>query len=128
MTREPVQATTPPDDLPFPLDIRALLAGWKLPFFRSAAFHPDSARSTDWNCGAYLAQGLAHCGACDTPRNFLGAEKSGRALEGGYAQGWHAYALDEASPAPEPWTADAIYAYLRHGWQAQHGVALGRMG
>jgi mono/diheme cytochrome c family protein len=128
MTREPAQATTPPDDLPFPLDIRALLAGWKLLFFRSATFHPDSTQNAEWNRGAYLAQGLAHCGTCHTPRNFLGAEKSGRAFGGGYAQGWYAYALDAASPAPEPWTADAIYAYLRHGWQARHGAALGPMG
>jgi mono/diheme cytochrome c family protein len=75
-----------------------------------------------------LVQGLAHCGACHTPRNFLGAEKSGRRFAGGEAQGWSAYALDAASPAPEPWTSDAMYAFLRHGWQAQHGDALGPMG
>jgi mono/diheme cytochrome c family protein len=128
MTREPVQAATPPNDLAFPLGIRALLAFWKLLFFHPAAFHPDSAQSAEWNRGAYLAQGLAHCGACHTPRNFLGAEKSGRRFDGGEAQGWYAGALDAASPAPDPWTADAIYAYLRHGWQPQHGVALGPMG
>ncbi len=128
MTRAPVQADTPSDDLPFPLNIRALLAGWKLLFFRPASFQPDPAQSAAWNRGAYLAQGLAHCGACHTPRNFLGAEKSGRRFAGGDAQGWSAYALDAASPAPEPWTADAIYAFLRRGWQAAHGVALGPMG
>ncbi len=128
MTREPAQATVPSNDLPFPLDIRALQAGWKLLFFRPATFHPDSTQSAAWNRGAYLVQGLAHCGACHTPRNFLGAEKSGRRLGGGEAQGWYAYALDAASPAPEQWTADRIYDYLRYGWQAQHGVALGPMG
>jgi mono/diheme cytochrome c family protein len=128
MTREPAHSTIPPNDLSFPLDIRAVLTGWKLLFFRPAAFHPDNAQSAAWNRGAYLVQGLAHCGACHTPRNWLGAEKSGRRLDGGDAQGWDAYALNVASSAPEPWTADAIYAYLRHGWQAQHGVALGPMG
>jgi mono/diheme cytochrome c family protein len=128
MTREPVRASVPPSDLPFPLDIRAVLAGWKLLFFHPATFHADGAQSAEWNRGAYLVEGLAHCGACHTPRNFLGAEKSGRRFDGGEAQGWYAYALDAASPAPVPWTSDAIYNYLRHGWQARHGVALGPMG
>jgi mono/diheme cytochrome c family protein len=128
MTREPAQATIPPNDLSFPLDIRALIAGWKLLFFRPAPFHPDSTQSEAWNRGAYLVQGLAHCGACHTPRNFLGAEKAGQRFDGGEVQGWYADPLSVASLAPEPWTEDTLYAYLRHGWQAQHGVALGPMG
>ena len=35
-------------------------------------------RAREWNRGAYLAEGLSHCGACHTPRNLLGAEKSRR--------------------------------------------------
>jgi mono/diheme cytochrome c family protein len=128
MTREPVRATNPPNELPFPLSIRMLVAGWKLLFFRQAAFHPDSTQSAAWNRGAYLVQGLAHCGACHTPRNLLGAEKSGQSFAGGEAQGWYGYPLNAASPAPETWTADTIAAYLRQGWQARHGVALGPMG
>ena len=127
VTREPVRASAPPNDLSFPFDYRFLITGWKLLFLRPAAFHPDPVRSAQWNRGAYLVQGLAHCGACHTPRNFLGAEESGQAFAGGEAQDWYAYALDKASPAPEPWTADSLYAYLRHGWQAQHGDALGPM-
>jgi mono/diheme cytochrome c family protein len=127
MTREAVQATEPPNDLAFPLGFRFLIAGWKLLFFHPAGFQPNSTQSAAWNRGAYLAQGLGHCGACHTPRNLLGAEKSGQAHAGGDVQGWHAYALNAASPAPEPWTADTLYAYLRHGWQARHGDALGPM-
>jgi mono/diheme cytochrome c family protein len=127
MTREKVRAKTPPDSLSFPFNIRALLTGWRLLFFRAAAFRPDSAQSAEWNRGAYLVQGLAHCGACHTPRNFLGAEKTGQRFAGGSAEGWYAYALDAASPKPIPWTAGAIDFYLRHGWYAQHGDALGPM-
>ncbi|HUB15217.1 MAG TPA: cytochrome c [Acetobacteraceae bacterium] len=127
MTRAPVRAGVPANELSFPFDYRFLIAGWKLVLFRPAAFRLDATQSAQWNRGAYLVQGLAHCGACHTPHDFLGAEQSGRSLAGGEAQGWYAYALDNNAPAPVPWTADSLYAYLRHGWQAQHGDALGPM-
>ena len=127
MTRRPVRASPPPNDLSFPFDYRFLITAWKLLFFRATPFRPDPAQSAQWNRGAYLVQGLAHCGACHTPRNVFDAEQSGQALAGGEAQGWYAYALNKASPAPVAWTADSLYAYLRHGWQAQHGDALGPM-
>jgi mono/diheme cytochrome c family protein len=127
MTREPVRASARENRLAFPLDHRVLVAGWKLLFLHRGAYRPDSTKSGEWNRGAYLVEGLAHCGACHTPRNFLGAEKSGRHFDGGEAEGWYAYALDAASPAPLPWTADTIGDYLRHGWQPKHGVALGPM-
>lgn len=126
MTRRPVRATRPANDLPFPLDDRAVLAFWRLLFFHPGPYRANPRHDAAWNRGAYLAQGVAHCGACHTPRNFLGAETSPR-FGGGQAQGWYAYPLDHASPAPTRWTANRIYAYLRHGWQAQHGDALGPM-
>ena len=49
------------------------LAGWKLLFLDEGVFEPDPAKDETWNRGAYLAEGLAHCGACHTPRNALGA-------------------------------------------------------
>jgi len=127
ITRPPVHAARPPNDLSFPFDHRFLIAGWKLLFFRTPPFRPDPGQSATWNRGAYLVQGIAHCGACHTPRNLLGAEEAGHLLAGGEVQGWYAYALNGASPAPLPWTADSLYAYLRHGWQAQHGDSLGPM-
>ena len=50
----------------------------------------DPTQSAAWNRGAYLVQSAAHCGSCHTPRNLLGAEKKGRQLAGGEAEGWHA--------------------------------------
>jgi mono/diheme cytochrome c family protein len=77
MTREPVHAPAREDQVPFPLDQRFLIAGWKLLFLRPGAYRPDSSQSAEWNRGAYLVEGLAHCGACHTPRNALGAERRG---------------------------------------------------
>jgi mono/diheme cytochrome c family protein len=127
MTREPVRAERPRNDVVFPLDIRMLVSGWKLLFFEQQAFRPDPSQSAEWNRGAYLAQGLGHCGACHTPRNFLGAEKKREFLAGGEAEGWHAPAIDATSRAPMPWTADTLYRYLRYGASATHEVAAGPM-
>lgn len=127
MTRRPAHAAVPAPDLPFPLNLRAVMAGWNLLFFRPGAYAPDPRHDAEWNRGAYLVEGLGHCGACHTPHGALGQEESGRRLAGGIAEGWNAYALDAASPAPVPWTVDALAFYLRHGWQAVHGVARGPM-
>jgi mono/diheme cytochrome c family protein len=127
MTRRPVRAEAPKPDLVFPLNVRTLLAGWKLMFMERTRFQPDPAQSRQWNRGAYLAQGLGHCGSCHTPRNFLGGEKGSRPLAGGDAGGWHAPALNSSNPAPAPWTQERLFAYLRHGMDDAHSVAAGPM-
>jgi mono/diheme cytochrome c family protein len=127
MTRESVRASPPENALPFPLNVRDLLAAWKAFYFRAARYQPQPAQSAVWNRGAYLVEGLGHCGACHTPRNSLGAEKKGQALAGGRVEGWNAYAIDSTSPAPVPWDADSLFSYLRHGWHSRHGIARGPM-
>lgn len=127
MTREPVRAETPANDLPFPLNMRPLLAGWNLLFLDSNRIEPRADQSAEWNRGAYLVASVAHCGACHTPRNALGGERRHAAYSGGVAEGWHAPALNAASRAPVPWTADSLFAYLRYGYAEQHGAALGPM-
>lgn len=127
MTREPVRAETPPNRMLFPFNMRALIGSWKHFFFERGRFQPDPAQSAEWNRGAYLAEGLAHCGACHTPRNLLGAEKKSRAFAGGEAENWHAPALDAAAPAPVPWTAAQLYRYLRSGLDDVHDIAAGPM-
>jgi mono/diheme cytochrome c family protein len=127
MTREPVHATPPENQLQFPLSVRMMMIGWNLLFLHPGPFRPDSNHDETWNRGAYLVEGLGHCGACHSPRNVLAGEKSGERLSGGEAEGWTAYALNEASPAPVPWTADALTNYLQRGFDDSHGVALGPM-
>jgi mono/diheme cytochrome c family protein len=127
MTREPVRADTPANDLPFPLSMRILIAGWKLMFLKVGQLGPDPVLSTELNRGAYLVEGLAHCGACHTPRNGLGAERNGAYLGGGETQGWYAPALNASTTAPVAWTADQLFTYLRNGFVPAHGVAAGPM-
>ncbi len=127
MTRPPVHAPARENALSFPLDQRFVIAGWKLLFLRRGSYQPDSTKSAEWNRGAYLVEGLAHCGACHTPRNGLGAERPNAQFAGGDVDNWHAYAINAQSPAPVPWNTEALFAYLRNGWQPDHGVARGPM-
>jgi mono/diheme cytochrome c family protein len=127
MTRQPVHAPARDNQLAFPLDQRFVVAGWKLLFLRRGAYQPDSARSAEWNRGAYLVEGLAHCGACHTPRNLLGAERASARFAGGDADNWQAYAINSQSPSPVPWNTQALFSYLRQGWHPDHGVARGPM-
>lgn len=128
MSAEPVAARPPETKLAFPFNIRPSLAGWNTLFHRNEVFQPDATQSAQWNRGAYLAEGLGHCSACHSPRNALGAEKTGKAyLTGGEAEGWEAPALTALSAAPVPWTEDDLFQYLRTGYAARHGAAAGPM-
>lgn len=128
MSQPAVHSETPANQLPFPFDQRQLMAGWNLLFLEPGAYRDEPTRNQQWNRGAYLAEGLGHCSACHSPRNALGAEKSGSAhFAGGEAEGWTAPALNASSPAPIAWSEEALYAYLRHGYSAYHGVASGPM-
>ncbi len=127
MTRPPVRATAQSNTVPFPLNIRLLQAGWKLLFVTDGRYQPDTTKSAEWNRGAYLAEGLSHCGACHTPRNLLGAEKSSQAYAGAEIDGWIAPPLTDANPAPAPWSQADLFSYLRSGSSAVHGTAAGSM-
>ena len=127
MTRAPVRASAQANTFPFPLNIRYLQAGWKLLFFHPGRFEPDPNKSAEWNRGAYLAEGLSHCGACHTPRNLLGAERSSAAYTGAVVDDWIAPALTAANPSPAPWTHEELQSYLRNGVSVLHGIAAGPM-
>jgi nicotinate dehydrogenase subunit B len=127
MAQPAVRAEIPKNELAFPFNWRPLLAGWNALFHSTATFEADPTKSAIWNRGAYLVEGLGHCGACHSPRNALGAEKAGAYLAGGFAEGWEAPSLTSLSQAPIPWSEDELFAYLRSGESRLHGVAAGPM-
>ena len=75
-TVEPVNYTPPDNDMDFPYGNRRLMGLWNTLFFDKGRFVADPVLSDEVNRGAYLVQGLGHCGACHSPRNLLGAEKN----------------------------------------------------
>ncbi|MCB5364464.1 c-type cytochrome [Pusillimonas sp. CC-YST705] len=128
MTQEPVSYKPPETQLAFPYNLRPTLAGWNLLYHDPKPYVPDTTQTTLWNRGAYLVQGAGHCAACHSPRNALGAEKTGEHfLAGNVIDGWEAPALNALSKAPIPWTEASLYAYLRTGYSPLHGVAAGPM-
>ena len=128
MTRPAVQARAPANRLKEPFGFRPLLAGWNLLFLHKGPLVDDPGQSAEWNRGRALAEGLAHCGGCHTPRNELGAERSDHAYDGAWIEGWYAPPLNANSPAVRPWTAEDLFAYLRTGLSASHAAAAGPMG
>jgi len=128
MSQPAVKAKAPETQLAFPYNLRPAMAGWNLLFHDATPFKADPARSAEWNRGAYLVEGAGHCAACHSPRNALGAEKSGiHYLGGGEAEGWSAPALNQLAGGKLPWSREELYQYLRTGFSARHGVAAGPM-
>ncbi len=84
-TLQPVPGVVRDHDLPFPLNIRRTLGGWKLLFLHGSPFKPDPAHSAQWNRGAYLVNGPGHCAECHSPRNLLGGIVPGLRFTGGPA-------------------------------------------
>ncbi len=128
MSQTPVQSTAPATQLAFPYNLRPAMAGWNALFHDATPFKADPVRSPEWNRGAYLVEGAGHCAACHSPRNALGAEKTGiNYLGGGEAEGWSAPALNQLAGGKLPWSRDELYQYLRSGFSSRHGVAAGPM-
>jgi mono/diheme cytochrome c family protein len=127
MTRAPAAQANRQPQLDFPLNFRIFAAGWQLLFLTKGPYRNDPSQNAAWNRGAYLVEGVGHCGGCHTPRNALGAERKNEPFGGGASEGWSAPALNAASPAPVPWTAGQLTAYLKTGFADQHGIATGPM-
>jgi mono/diheme cytochrome c family protein len=123
---EPVRETTRGNDFGFPFNIRATVAVWKALFLDKTPFRPDPSKDAEWNEGAYLVEGLGHCGACHTPRNVMGARTT-PAYGGGSAEGWYAPPLNKDNLSQQPWTKVELVVYLMDGWHANHGMSAGPM-
>lgn len=115
-TVEPVRNPVIVNTLPFPFNIRTSMAVWNKLYFRQGEYKRDPNKPAEWNRGAYLVEGAAHCSACHTPRSFLGGEKSARYLQGASLQGWFAPDITNADKTGlGKWTIEDVVAYLKTG-------------
>lgn len=115
-TVTPVHHAVISDQLPFPLSIRASMIFWDWLYYRPGEWRPRPDRSAAWNRGSYIVEGPGHCGACHTPKSFLGGDRRSHELQGYSLKGWVAPDLT-ADPARglAAWTAQDIVEYLKTG-------------
>lgn len=125
---EPVRNPVDRNTLPWPFSMRISMLGWNMLEFTSGVFQSDPKRSTEFNRGAYLVEGLGHCGACHTPMNAIGGPKQAHYLEGNSIQNWIAPNLtNDAQAGLGTWSAGDIVQYLQTG-RNLHAAASGPMG
>jgi mono/diheme cytochrome c family protein len=128
-TTPPVRYTPPANKLPFPMNIRFMVKFWNLLFFRAAperAAAPEPAGSVER--GAEIVNGLGHCSDCHSPKNFLGAEKTRQAFQGGVIDNWVAVDLtSNPHTGLAAWSKADIAELLATGRNARAGAG-GSMG
>jgi mono/diheme cytochrome c family protein len=125
----PVRAAAPANTLMFPFNQRWGMIFWSALFNPDTRFEPDSSKSLEWNRGAYLAEALAHCGECHTPRNLAFALDNRRKFGGALTAGWRAFNIssDKATGVGN-WSDQDLVSYLSIGHATGHGTASGPMG
>jgi mono/diheme cytochrome c family protein len=123
-------------------NIASEITGWKSPRWPLAVWNmltvdfdpytPDAGQSDAWNRGAYLVQGLGHCGACHTPRGLLMQEKAldeggSNFLAGALLDHWHASSLNgDVNSGLGRWSVEEVAEFLGTG-KNRHGTAFGTM-
>lgn len=125
----PVNQKDRPHDLRFPYDNRSLILGWRTLFFSEGEYKANSTKSAEWNRGAYLVEGLGHCGMCHSPINALGGTKQSEAFKGGLIpmQNWYAPSLtSNREGGLGDWSIQDIIDLLKTGVSAR-GVVYGPM-
>lgn len=125
---EPVEQANKANDMKWPFSIRSGLSLWNKLFLDEKPFVEDKSKSAEWNRGAYIVQGLGHCGSCHTPRGIAFQEKAmsqagdsgSKFLAGSTVDAWHAVSLRDI------WTEGEIVEFLKTG-RNQHATAYGTM-
>jgi thiosulfate dehydrogenase len=124
----PVAQANKPSTLQWPYSMRWGMSLWKAFFLDDAVFKPNPSQSDSWNRGAYIAQGLGHCGSCHTPRGIAFQEKAmsdagadgPHYLSGSTVNVWHAANLRGL------WTVPETVRFLKTG-RNSFGAAAGSM-
>ena len=128
----PVDQPNRPSEIVWPLDMRWPLAIWNLLFADDTRFRPNPDRDAAWNRGAYLVEGLGHCGACHTPRGIAWNEQGidagdPRLLTGEMLDFWSAPDLrGDPKAGLGAWSSADIVAFLKTGHN-DHGTVFGSM-
>jgi mono/diheme cytochrome c family protein len=141
VTRDDVMAikaylfSLPPANIPdranrliFPFNVRAGLAGWDALYFKPGTFKPDNSKSPEWNRGAYLVEGLAHCSDCHTPKNPAMAPIESERYAGNEITQWYAPNItSDPKQGIGKWSQSDLVSYFKKGYAPEKGVTIGPM-
>jgi alcohol dehydrogenase (quinone), cytochrome c subunit len=117
----PVKQVNKEDEIPWYLSWRWPLAIWNLLFAPTRAYVAQQDHDATWNRGAYLVEGLGHCGACHTARGWAFQEKayddsSSAYLQGAELDAWSAPNLrGDLRTGLGGWSPDDITVFLKSG-------------
>lgn len=119
-----VETPTKADDVGFPFNIRRGLGLWQMLFLKRDFALPEVPAEAE--TGRYIAEALAHCGECHTPRNALGGLDTGK---------WLAGAPNPSGPGTVPaltpdkltWSEDDIVNFFSTGMTPEFDTAGGDM-
>jgi len=123
-TIEPTQSRAPQNELRFPYNQRWALGLWKTFYLDAGEYQQDNTQSAEWNRGAYLVEALGHCGACHSPRGFLGGQSADDAMTGGeymdrvrgeQSREWSAPNLTSSENGLAAWPVEELASYLKTG-------------
>ncbi|MEI7429122.1 MAG: c-type cytochrome [Betaproteobacteria bacterium] len=125
----PVKKPNKPAEMTWPFSMRWGLSIWNKLFLDTTPFKTEPAKDAVFNRGAYLVQGLGHCGSCHTPRGIAFQEKamSGAGsngdvyLAGETVESWRAISLRNL------WTVEDTVLLLKTG-QNRFATVSGNMG
>jgi len=125
----PVHSVAPANTLTFPFNQRRAMGVWSAVFSPDSRFEPDTSKTPEWNRGAYLAEAMAHCGECHTPRNLAFALDNRKKFAGALTAGWRAFNItSDKTTGIGGWRDEDLAAYLATGHAPGHGAASGPMG
>jgi mono/diheme cytochrome c family protein len=129
---KPVKQANLPEETSGWMSARWLLAIWNFLFLDDDPYESKSGQSAEWNRGAYLVEGLGHCGACHTPRGLLFQEKGLQAGDSNFLAGalldhWSAPALNgDINSGLGRWSEADIVEFMKTG-KNKFGTAFGTM-
>ena len=126
-TLAPVPGKVRDHDVPFPFNVRRNVGVWKLLFFDSTPFMPDSARSAQWNRGAYIVNSFGHCAECHSPRNLLGGIISAQRFAGGPNPEGEGWVPNITQKGLDEWSIKDLDYFLKTGQTPDNDSAAGAM-
>ncbi len=114
---KPVRHAVDVNHLNWPYDMRfAAMTAWQTLWFTPGVYRPNASKTEAWNCGAYLVEGLGHCGACHTPRNFMGAVEPDARFTGAPVDSWFAPNITpNLRSGVGGYTADQLAGFFKNG-------------